>query len=416
MSVPKKSKMPLKMSEIQNANFTLPQGWRWVRLGEVLKEPLKNGLNYRKEDFGVGTKFVNVSDIFCPAVIDTSKLDRIKLSLKDVEKCQLEAGDILVVRSSLKREGVAYPALFIEDEEPVVFCGFLIRVRPDEKKIEPFYLLNYLRSSIARETLVGDSDTVTITNVDQGTLLSLSIPLSPLEEQRRIAKKVQELMQEMKRARTACEKQLEAANSLPASYLREVFESEEAKKWERRRLGDISDVIMGQSPPGCTYNIEGKGLPFYQGKIQFDRLYLKPPSTWCTEPKKIAKPNDILISVRAPVGPTNMCNVECCIGRGLAAISLNSISKSWFLLYYLRHIEPEIVVIGQGSTFSAISKSQIQNFEIPFPPIPVQQLISTELKEKMAEVEKLRTGIEKQLEAINGLPQAVLGKAFRGEL
>ena len=247
--VPKSCKMSeINESEIQTPNSKLPLGWRWVRLGEVLKEPLRNGLNYRKEDFGFGTKFVNVSDIFCPAVIDTTKLERINLTLKDVEKYKLEAGDILVVRSSLKREGVAYPALFIEDEEPVVFCGFLIRVRPDEKKIEPFYLLNYLRSSIARETLVGDSDTVTITNVDQGTLLSLSIPLSPLEEQRRIATKIQELMRDVAHARTACEEQLEAAKALPATYLREVFESEDAKEWERKRLGEVCDIVTGSTP------------------------------------------------------------------------------------------------------------------------------------------------------------------------
>jgi len=68
---------PLNRKEIEG-HYELPAGWRWVRLGEVLKEPLKNGLNYRKEDFGAGIKFVNVSDIFCPDIINTQKLDRIK--------------------------------------------------------------------------------------------------------------------------------------------------------------------------------------------------------------------------------------------------------------------------------------------------------------------------------------------------
>ncbi|MDH5202540.1 MAG: hypothetical protein OEW69_04715, partial [Nitrospirota bacterium] len=162
-------------AELRTLNSELPEGWRWVRLGEVLKEPLKNGLNYSKEDFGTGVRFVNVSDVFCPLVINFTKLDRINISPRDTEKYHLKTGDILIVRSSLKREGVAYPALFEENDEPVVFCGFLIRIRPDKEKIEPFYLLNYLRSSIARERLVGDSDTVTITNVDQGTLLYLDI-------------------------------------------------------------------------------------------------------------------------------------------------------------------------------------------------------------------------------------------------
>ena len=78
--VPESCKMSEINSEInnftiRNPNSALPRSWRWVRLGEVLKEPLKNGLNYRREDFGFGTKFVNVSDIFCPAIIDTKKIE-----------------------------------------------------------------------------------------------------------------------------------------------------------------------------------------------------------------------------------------------------------------------------------------------------------------------------------------------------
>jgi len=118
--------------------------------------------------------------------------------------------------------------------------------------------------------------------VPEEFLANYAIPLPPLNEQKHIATKIQELMQEVESARTACEKQLEAAKALPAAYLREVFESEESKKWERKRVREVSEVIMGQSPRGYTYNAEGKGLPFYQGKIEFDKVHLKLPSTWCT--------------------------------------------------------------------------------------------------------------------------------------
>jgi len=395
--------------------YLLPEGWRWARLGEILKEPLKNGLNYRKEDFGAGIKFVNVSDVFCPVNVNTTKLDRINVSPKNVEKYQLQTGDILIVRSSLKREGVAYPALFVEDEEPVVFCGFLIRIRPDKEKIEPFYLLSYLRSSIAREKLIGGSDTVTITNVDQETLLSLNIPLAPLPEQKRIATKLQEIMQEVKRARTACEKHLEAVKALPGAYLREVFESEEAKKWERNRLEKVCELIMGQSPPGSTYIDKPEGLPFFQGKADFGD-YFPMVRVWCTQPTKIAEKGDILISVRAPVGPVNMNNLKCCVGRGLAAIRCKDYVTNWFIFWYLRFIEAQIASLGSGSTFGAITRNDLINLQIPLPPIEEQKRIAAELKEKMSEVEKLRASIEKRLEAINALPQAILRKAFRGKL
>jgi type I restriction enzyme S subunit len=102
-------------------------------------------------------------------------------------------------------------------------------------------------------------------------------------------------------------------------------------KWPLVKLGDVCEIIMGQSPPGDTYNKEGRGLPFYQGKIDFGKVHLQSPSAWCTEPLKIAEPGDILISVRAPVGPTNLTGEKCCIGRGLAAIRPKKEVDTWFV-------------------------------------------------------------------------------------
>jgi type I restriction enzyme S subunit len=210
------------------AVFESEEAMRWERkrLEEVLKEPLKNGLNYRKEDFGSGIKFVNVSDVFCSASINNEKLDRINVSPTDVKKYQLQTGDILIVRSSLKREGVAFPALFIEDDEATVFCGFLIRIRPDKEKVDPFYMLNYLRSSIAREKLVGGSDTVTITNVDQGTLLSLYIALPSLDRQQSITSELKERMVQVEKLQSTIQNQQSALNALPQAILRKAFRGE----------------------------------------------------------------------------------------------------------------------------------------------------------------------------------------------
>jgi len=166
----------------------IPEDWEVVRLEQLMEEPLKNGINYTKSDFGFGTKFVNVLDIFCESVIDNKKLNRINISQKAINNYKLKTGDILIVRSSLKREGVGYPALFQEDNEPVVFCGFIIRIRPNKNILHPFYLLDYLRSPQARERLVSKSGTVAITNVNQTNLKNLKVPLpKEIEEQQKIA-------------------------------------------------------------------------------------------------------------------------------------------------------------------------------------------------------------------------------------
>lgn len=127
----------------------------------------------------------------------------------------------------------------------------------------------------------------------------------------------------------------------------------------RIALGDVCDVVAGQSPDGSTYNSEGKGIAFYQGKKDFGERYIQPPSVWTTQPSKIAKPGDILMSVRAPVGPVNFCSEEVCIGRGLAAIRTRSELDRNFLFYQLLHLQPEISGT-EGAVFASISKKEIE--------------------------------------------------------
>lgn len=92
------------------------------------------------------------------------------------------------------------------------------------------------------------------------------------------------------------------------------------------RLEEICAINMGQSPDSSTYNEDGNGLPFFQGNADFGEIY---PAVrmWCSEPTKIAREKDILISVRAPIGALNIANCECCIGRGLAALTVNEAIK-----------------------------------------------------------------------------------------
>jgi type I restriction enzyme S subunit len=140
-------------------------------------------------------------------------------------------------------------------------------------------------------------------------------------------------------------------------------------------LVDVADIFMGQSPPGSTYNSDGKGLPFFQGKTDFGDIY---PTVrmYCTEPKRIAEVNDILISVRAPVGPTNLAPIKSAIGRGLAAIRCKENTDVKYLLYFLRYNEPRLAQLGKGSTFEAIGRDELEDMRVPLPPLPEQQRIA----------------------------------------
>jgi len=150
--------------------------------------------------------------------------------------------------------------------------------------------------------------------------------------------------------------------------------------WKVVKLSEVTEIYMGQSPEGQYYNEKKEGLPFYQGKTDFGNKYLKEPSKWTTQTIKESIKNDILMSVRAPVGPTNLAPFNLCIGRGLCAIRSNEDNLNYlFLFYCLRYIEKNIASLATGSTFKAIRKEDVENIKIPLPPIKFQNEIVEEV-------------------------------------
>ena len=145
-------------------------------------------------------------------------------------------------------------------------------------------------------------------------------------------------------------------------------------------LGEVADVIAGQSPPGKSYNNAGIGTPFYQGKVEFGQMFIGEPIKWTTDARRFAEEDDVLMSVRAPVGPVNLATQRICIGRGLAAIrpTKNRLLTS-YAFYILRSMEAEIIG-NTGATFASINKGDIRKLQIPLPPLEVQKEIVAEIE------------------------------------
>ena len=185
--------------------------------------------------------------------------------------------------------------------------------------------------------------------------------------------------------------------------------------WQRCVLPDFTRIVMGQSPPSKTYNRNGDGLPFFQGKAEFGDLF---PTTklFCSQPNKIAKQGATLLSVRAPVGPTNLVQHECCIGRGLAALHPCEEIEPKFLLYLFRSIEPAISGKGTGSTFNAVTKGFVEGLEFDLPPLPEQHRIVAKIDELFSELDRGIESLKTARAKLDVYRQAVLKHAFEGKL
>jgi len=202
------------------------------------------------------------------------------------------------------------------------------------------------------------------------------------------------------------------ADDLTKEFLKSLHvEMFEKKNITEVKLSEVTDIIMGQSPPGDSYNEGNEGTPFFQGKSEFTEKYPL-VKKWTTKPTKMAKPNSVLMSVRAPVGSVNLCNIDCCIGRGLASILPKDKITLEFLYSTLQAMEDKIANMGSGSTFKAITSSQLRNLKIPLPPISLQNKFASIVKE----VEAMKEQQKHSKNHIDKLFNALMQKAFKGEL
>jgi type I restriction enzyme S subunit len=185
--------------------------------------------------------------------------------------------------------------------------------------------------------------------------------------------------------------------------------------WEVKPLIEVADITMGQSPPGSTYNTTGVGLPFFQGKTEFgfDHPDVR---KWCTAPTRIAKVGDILMSVRAPVGPTNVADQECAIGRGLAIIRARDGVPTSLVRHAIALQESEIASWGTGTTFTAISKQHFKDIMVVLPPLPIRTEFAALLDETVLLRRSAQFHVSRAKRGVERFRQAVLAAACSGRL
>lgn len=222
-----------------------------------------------------------------------------------------------------------------------------------------YYLLQYYKNKI--ENLGSGT---TFKEVSGATMRNVEVRVPVLKaEQERIASILGAIDDKIEDNEKINDNLLQQAKSIYVS----MFLENPSDEWRPGVLSDIAEITMGQSPSGSSYNEDGIGTVFFQGRAEFGfrfptiRLYT-------TEPKRMAHKNDVLMSVRAPVGDLNVAHEDCCIGRGLAAIHSKDSHQS-FVLYTMYSLRKELDVFnGEGTVFGSINRDALNSLPIRIPP------------------------------------------------
>ena len=277
----------------------------------------------------------------------------------DMQRFQVKTNDLIISCS-----GTVGKVSIINEKDPKgIISQALLILRADTTKILPEYLRYFFTSREGYNAIVSrSSGSVQVNIAKRDVIEHIPLKLPSIFLQKKIVDILGNIDKKIKTNEEINENLEQQAQAL---YYHMFVENMSAK-WDKGTLSDIADITMGQSPSGSSYNEEGEGTIFFQGRAEFGFRF---PSIrlYTTEPKRMACANDILMSVRAPVGDLNVAHTNCCIGRGLSAIHSKTGQPS-FVLYTMFALKKQLNVFnGEGTVFGSINRNSLNNMPIVIP-------------------------------------------------
>ncbi|WP_110929914.1 restriction endonuclease subunit S [Paenibacillus bouchesdurhonensis] len=391
--------------KVRFKDFT--EDWKIIKLDSLIS--FNNGINAEKDSYGHGRKFINVLDILNNNFIKYNDIiGSVSVSEKIEETNKVEYGDLLFLRSSETREDVGKSSVYLDEDEFALFGGFVIR---GKKQVDyhPYFLKLNLESSKVRNQISSKAGGSTRFNVSQSILSSIEISIPSQNEQRKIADFIGHFD---KRLQLQQEK-IDLLKEQKKGYMQKIFSwglrfkdenGLEYPKWEQKKIADIATVTMGQSPNSDAYSINPEDTVLIQGNADLKNGKII-PRIYTSEITKTCEENDIILTVRAPVGMVAKSNINACIGRGVCAIKADD-----FLYYYLEFYNntSKWDRLSQGSTFESVNSNDIKSIIVPEPNVKEKKKISQFLNilNKKVELE------EKKLEGLLNQKQAFMQQMF----
>ncbi len=381
----------------------IPEDWDVISLGDVFD--FKNGLNKEKQFFGQGTPIVNYMDVYKKnGLTSADLLGRVTLSSQEIKNYEVKKGDVFFTRTSETVDEIGISSVMLEDVNNTVFSGFVLRARPKNNKLENGFKKYCFSTQEVRKEITSKSSYTTraLTN---GRLLSgvkMAIPKSLIEQSA-----IATTLSDFDVLISSLEKLIEKKRAIKQGAMQQLLKPKAG--WVVKKLGELVNIIMGQSPLSKYYNTQGIGLPLIQGNADIEnrKTIVRSYASVITKKGKIG---DIIMTVRAPVGEISKATFDCCLGRGVCAFSY----KNEYLYHYFIYYEKSWAKHSTGSTFDSVNSKQVKELEINIPKSEVEQTeIVTILSDMDAEIIALEEKLKKQKMIKQGMMQNLLTGKIR---
>lgn len=424
---------------VEEQPYQVPEGWGWFRLGNISKFIDYRGRTPKKTESGI--RLITAKNVRMGYIKEEPKE---YISETDYDTWMTRGipneGDILFTT-----EAPLGNVTHLNTDEKIALAQRIITISPFEP-LEKSFLKYCLMSPQIQTSIINNATGTTVSGIKASRLKEIAVPLAPLNEQKRIAKKVECLFAKIDGAKRLIEEvnnsyELRRRSILQKAFsgqlgtnndeesvlkaakdleTKEILNAEEypfsiPPNWVWTRLSKVMSINMGQSPKGDYTTSEVTNFPLIGGPADMGDTYPN-SSRYTTKPTKLSKVGDLIISVRATLGKVNISDGVYCLGRGVAGLSSLGEIEIQFVKHYFELIRDSLAEVANGTTFLQISKVDIQNIKIPIPPYEEQKrlikkidMLLNNLEEEYKDVRELQVHLE-------SLKQSILNKAFRGEL
>ena len=309
-----------------------------------------------KDDFGHGqARFVTYMNVFSNPISNPEMTEPIEI---DPKQNEVEVGDVFFTTSSETPEEVGMSSILLEKRGKTYLNSFCFGFRPSEK-IDSYYLAYMLRSESTRAKIILLAQGISRYNISKNKVMEIAVSLPSLDEQKMIG----QYFSQLDNLITLHQRQSFSHSTPDISLSVQLIHPFYTSSWEQRKLGDVVQITMGQSPDGSTYSDEPSDYILVQGNADLQNGWVC-PRIWTTQITKKADAGDLIMSVRAPAGAMGKTAYNAVIGRGVAAIKGNE-----FIYQLLVKMDADGFwkTLSCGSTFESLNSDNIKNAEVKIP-------------------------------------------------